>query len=168
MARQRRSFSGRPALMGLAAWMLACHQALACNPAPPRPPILQGYAYDSMAAAALLRDAESVVAARLALRLDLDLDPDAGDRVDDGLRTDYVFEVLEGWKAPVPHRLTIGGYWVDCAIEPRPGRVFLLYLEGERLLHAVPVAELDFELPMLGEPQWFFDARGRLVHAPDD
>jgi hypothetical protein len=164
MARQRRSFTLSFGVACLAAWMPAWQQAAACNPAPPRPPILQGYAYDATAAGALLRDADSVVAARLSLRLDLDLERDEG-KVD---RADYVFEVLEGWKAPVAHRLTIGGYWLDCAIEPRRGRVFLLYLEGERLLHAVPVAELDFELALLGEPDWFFDARGRRVHAAED
>ena len=136
--------------------------AWACNPDPPRPPILQGFGYDATAAEFLLRDATSVVAARLELRLETE-DASSGRS-----GSDYVFEVLEGWRAELPRTLTIGGYWVDCAIEPRQGRVFLLYLAGERLLHAVPVSELDFEIALLGEPDWFYDVRGRLVRGPED
>lgn len=149
------------------ALLLACTAACvpdahACNPDPPRPPILQGFAYDAMAAEFLLREATSVVAARLELKLELD-DPSAG-----RVGSDYVFAVLEGWRAETPRKLTVGGHWVDCAIEPRAGRVFLLYLDGERLLHAVPVATLDFEIELLGEPDWFYDVRGRLVRGPED
>lgn len=146
-------------------WQLAA----ACNPNPPRPPILEGYSYDAMAAGYLLRDSTSVVAARLATLLELDFEaaeaePDA---TPDTARTSYVFEVLEGWQTVTPRRLTIDGYWVACDIEPRSGRVFLLYLDGARLLYAVPVDRLDFELTLLGEPGWFYDARGRLVQDPE-
>ncbi|NGX16099.1 hypothetical protein [Wenzhouxiangella sp. XN24] len=142
----------------------------ACNPDPPQPPVLRGYDYDEVAAAQLLRDAKSVVAARLELRVDVELpspDDAPGDAVRDApLSATYVFEALEGWQAPTPRRISLSGYWVPCDIEPEAGRVFLLYLEGERLLHAVPVEALDFELAMLGEPDWFYDARGRFVPDP--
>lgn len=145
--------------------LFAAMPALACNPAPPRPPILEGYAYDAKAAEYLVRDAASVVAARLALRIDVDLgEPAAAGR----RQSDYVFEVLEGWGAETARRVTIGGRWVSCELVLQPGRVFLLYLDGERLLHAVPAEQLDFEFPLLGEPAWFYDAGGRLVHGAED
>ncbi|MFU8896773.1 MAG: hypothetical protein ACNA8J_10330 [Gammaproteobacteria bacterium] len=144
---------------------LGWQPAAACNPNPPRPPILEGYSYDAMAAGYLLRDSSSVVAARLETVLELDFEADEDGP--DATRKSYVFEVLEGWQAVTPRRLTIDGYWVDCDIEPRPGRVFLLYLDGARLLYAVPVERLDFELTLLGEPGWFYDARGRLVQEPE-
>jgi len=131
--------------------------ALACNPAPPRPAALQGYPYDPTAAEALLRASSSVVVARLALRIDVELEQDGMERAE------YVFEIIEGWKAELPQRLVIGGYWVDCALDLRPGQEFLLYLEGSRLLHAVPLEQTDFEARLLGGPDWFFDASGRRV-----
>lgn len=143
--------------------VLAASPVLACNPAPPRPTILQGYAYDAKAAEYLVRDAASVVAARLALRIDIDLGEPAA-----GRQADYVFEVLEGWGAETARRVTIGGRWVSCELPLQPGRVFLLYLDGQRLLHAVPAEQLDFEFPLLGEPAWFYDAGGRLVHSAGD
>ena len=138
--------------------MLGWQAAVACNPAPPRPPILEGYRYDAMAAGALLRDADAVVSARLKLRIDTMLGP--GEAPD---QAGYVFEVIEGWKAVRPMRLTLAGVWVDCALPLDRGQVFLLYLAGERLLHAVPAEALDFELDLLGDPAWFYDAGGRLV-----
>jgi hypothetical protein len=137
-----------------AAWL----PARACNPAPPRPPILQGYGYDAMAAGALLRDADAVVSARLTLRIDTLLGPGAAPD-----EAGYVFEVIEGWKSVRPPRITVAGVWVDCALPLETGQVFLLYLAGERLLHAVPAEALDFELDLLGDPAWFYDAGGRLV-----
>jgi hypothetical protein len=77
----------------------------------------------------------------------------------------YVFEVLEGWKAETARRLTLGGYWLSCELTLEPGRVFLLFLDGDRLLHAVPAERLDFEFGLLGEADWFYDAAGRL-HTP--
>jgi hypothetical protein len=142
---------------------LPWHSAAACNPNPPRPAALEHYAYDATAAGYLQRDAGSIVAARLALRVDLEI----GDSSVTPAQADYIFEVLEGWKAVVPHRLTLGGYWLSCALDWQAGRVFLLYLEGDRLLHAVPVEQLDFELTLLAEPDWFYDARGRLVEQPE-
>jgi hypothetical protein len=140
--------------------------AVACNPDPPRPPILAGHDYDATAAEYLVNEARTVVAARLVLRLDLDLAEPGRNAAPP--RADYVFEVLEGWQEETPRRLTIGGYWVSCELGLRTGRVFLLYLDGERLLHAVPVEQIDFELALLGEPDWFYDARGRLVGTRED
>ncbi|NHA14064.1 hypothetical protein [Thioalkalivibrio sp. XN279] len=144
-------------------FLLGCQAAAACNPAPPRPPILEGYRYDAMAAGALLRDADAVVGARLQLRIDTMLGP--GEAPD---QAGYVFEVIEGWKAVLPRRLTLSGVWVDCALPLETGQVFLLYLAGERLLHAVPAETLDFELDLLGDPAWFYDAGGRLVQDEAD
>ena len=143
----------------LAGWQVAD----ACNPAPPQPPILAGYRYDAMAAGALLRDADAVVSARLKLRIDTLLGSD--DAAD---QAGYVFEVIEGWKAVIPRRLTLAGVWVDCALPLDTGQVFLLYLAGERLLHAVPAEALDFEFDLLGDPAWFYDAGGRLVQDEAD
>lgn len=153
--------------MGLLCILAAWQAALACNPDPPRAAILDGHAYDAMAAEYLLREARTVVAARLVLRLDLELAaggaPDAAPP-----RADYVFDVLEGWKEETSRRLTIAGHWVPCELALRTGRVFLLYLDGERLVHAVPVEQIDFELALLGEPDWFYDARGRLIVTRED
>jgi hypothetical protein len=143
---------------------LAAQPVVACNPTPPRPAALDGYPYDAAAAGHLQRDAVSIVAARLALRVDLEI----GDTGMTPARSDYVFDVLEGWKGVTLRRLTLGGFWLACALELQPGRVFLLYLEGARVLHAVPVDQLDFELAVLGEPDWFYDARGRLVEQPEE
>jgi hypothetical protein len=147
----------------LVAVAAAWQPAAACNPQPPRHAVLEGYPYDAMAAEYLIRDARSVVAARLAHRLDLQLDAPGDAPGDAPARPDYVFEVIEGWQDITPRRIAISGYWVSCNLQLRAGRVFILYLEGERLLHAVPVEEIDFELALLGEPGWFYDARGRLV-----
>lgn len=154
--------SARFLILLAGAALFAAPAAPACNPDPPRPPILQGFPYDATAVEFLLQDASSVVAARLELKLEVE------DSSTASVRSDYVFEVLEGWRKELPRRLTIGGHWVDCAIEPRTGRVFLLYLDGERLLHAVPVSELDFEIELLGEPDWFYDVRGRLVRGSEE
>ena len=143
--------------------LLAWQGAGACNPQPPRPPVLDGYAYDAMAAGALLRDAEAVVAARLALRIDTELGAAPAPAGTAPAHADYVFEVIEGWKATRPQRLVLAGVWVDCRLPLEPGQVFLLYLAGERLLHAVPEEALDFELGMLGDPDWAYAAGGRLL-----
>lgn len=135
---------------------LAAGPALACNPAPTLPPILEGYAYDRTAAEALVRDAGSVVTARFDSRLELDLG--AGAR-----ETTYVFEVIEGWKAVQPRRLAIDGAWVSCELDLARGRVFLLYLDGPRLLYAVPAETLDAELALLGDVDWFYGPAGQLV-----
>lgn len=138
--------------------LLGCQAAAACNPAPPPPPVLENHRYDAMAAGALLRDAQAVLSARLTLRIDTALGP--GDAPD---HASYVFEVIEGWKEPVLRRLVLAGVWVDCALPLETGQVFLLYLAGARLLHAVPAETLSFELDLLGDPAWFYDAGGRLV-----
>lgn len=155
---ERRCF--RFPLLPLLPLLLGWQAAAACNPTPPRPPILEGYAYDAMAAGALLRDADAVVSARLVSRIDLQLEP-GGTAA--GPSATYVFEVIEGWRDVRPQRLSLAGVWVDCALPLERGQVFLLYLAGERLLHAVPAESLSFEFDLLGDPAWFYDAGGRLV-----
>lgn len=152
-------------LPSLLCLLFAWQAAGACNPEPPRPPILQGYAYDAMAAGALLRDADAVVSARLVSRIDLQLEPDAAAG---GASATYVFEVIEGWRDVRPQRLALAGVWVDCALPLERGQVFLLYLAGERLLHAVPAEMLSFEFDLLGDPAWFYDAGGRLVSMDEE
>lgn len=157
----RRRWRLLPFLLLVGAWQAAG----ACNPEPPRPPILQGYAYDAMAAGALLRDADAVVSARLVSRIDLQLAPGAESA---GPTATYVFEVIEGWRDVRPQRLALAGVWVDCALPLKRGQVFLLYLAGERLLHAVPAETLSFEFDLLGDPAWFYDAGGRLVSLDEE
>lgn len=130
--------------------------AFACNPAPPLPPILEGYAYDPMAAEALVRDAGSVVTARLASVVELDLGAGRVEKT-------YVFEVIEGWKAVQPRRLAIEGVWVSCELPLERGRVFLMYLSGSRLLYALPGEEVDSELTLLGDVDWFYGPSGQRV-----
>lgn len=165
-----------PGLLLMLMMQLAAGSAIACNPDPSRPPILEGHDYDRVAAEQLLRDASAVVAARLERKIDvavggspvLGSDPLRGDPSrpfphGGETRADYVFEVLEGWRADLPRRLVLGGYQVACDLPLERGRVFLMYFSGERLLHAVPVEQLDFEFELLGEPDWFFDGTGQRV-----
>jgi hypothetical protein len=145
----------RPYLPGLLAFLVAA-PAIACNPAPALPPILEGYAYDRLAAEALVRDAGSVVTARFDSTLELDLGDGAGTR-------SYVFEVIEGWKAVQPRKLAIDGIWVPCDLDLTRGAVFLLYMDGARLLYAVPAQQVDVELALLGDVAWFYGPGGQLV-----
>ena len=138
------------------ALLLAPAGGLACNPAPPVPPILEGYAYDRVAAEALVRDAGSVVTARFKSTVDLDL----GDG--EGTKT-YIFQVIEGWKAVQPRRVAIEGVWVPCDLALVRGSVWLLYLDGTRLLHAVPGQAVNEELAILGDVAWFYGPGGELV-----
>lgn len=136
--------------------LLVSVPALACNPSPPRHPVLDGYAYDLSAARALLRDSASVVTARYSSRVELDLGEQR--------RTSYLFEVLEGWKDRVPRRLAVDGYWIDCELALRPGAHYLLYLDGERVLFALPAESLGpDELDLLGDLAWYYGPAGKLV-----
>lgn len=135
---------------------LAATGSHACNPSPALPPVLEGYAYDATAAGVLIRDAGSVVTARFRSTVELLLG-------NDGVSTTYVFEVIEGWKAVQPRRLAIEDVWVPCDLELRKGAVFLLYMDGDRLLYAVPAADLDTELALLGDVAWFYGPSGQLV-----
>ncbi len=130
--------------------------ALACNPSPPVPPILEGYDYDATARELLLESAPGVAVARFSKRLDLMI----GDATS---QPDYVFEVSEGWGRVAPRQLLIGGYWVDCELDLRPGGHYLLYLEGERPLHILPAEVAAPEVEALGDLDWFYDQRGTLV-----
>ena len=128
----------------------------ACNPAPPVPPILEGYEYDETARKLLLASSPGVAVARFSKRLDLTI----GDATS---QPDYVFEVSEGWRRVAPYRLLIGGYWVDCDLGLRPGAYYLLYLEGERPLYILPAEDAAPEVQALGDLDWFYDQRGTLV-----
>jgi hypothetical protein len=149
----------RSALLALAA-ILPAPAAFACNPAPPLPPVLDGYAYDDAAVRALVHDAGSIASARFVSRVDLELSAEP--------RQSYVFQVIEGWKAIVPRRLVISGYWIGCELGLGAGEVYLLYLDGERLLWAVPARELDSELDVLVDVAWYYDAAGQLVEPLDE
>ncbi len=118
--------------------------ALACNPTPPVPPVLEGYAYDDTARRLLLETAPGVAVARFSRRLDLSI-AGASDQ------PDYVFEVIEGWQRVAPRRLVIGGYWIDCELDLRPGGLYLLFLEGERPLYILPAEEVAPEVEALGD-----------------
>jgi hypothetical protein len=139
-----------------AALLLWMGPAWSCNPAPALPPILEGYAYDAMAAETLIRDAGSVVTARLSQVVELDLGAGPVEKT-------YVFEVIEGWGAVQPRRLAIEGVWVSCELPLDRGRVFLMYLDASRLLHALPGEDVDTELALLGDVDWFYGPSGRLV-----
>lgn len=149
----------RSTLLALAA-LLSAPPGFACNPAPPRPPVLEDYAYDEAAVRALVRDAGSIASARFVSRVDLELTAEP--------IQSYVFEIIEGWKAVVPRRLAINGYWISCGLGLRRGDVYLLYLDGERLLWAVPARELDSELEVLADVDWYYDAAGQLVEPLDE
>jgi hypothetical protein len=130
--------------------------ALACNPTPPVPPVLEGYAYDDTARRLLLETAPGVAVARFSRRLDLSI----GGASD---QPDYVFEVTEGWQRVPPRRLVIGGYWISCELDLRPGGHYLLFLEGERPLYILPAEAAAPEVEALGDVDWFYDQRGTLI-----
>jgi hypothetical protein len=143
-------------LLPLALGVALAGPARACNPAPPVPPILEGYDYDETARSLLLESSPGVAVARFSKRLDLTI----GDAAS---QPDYVFEVSEGWRRVAPRRLLIGGYWVDCELDLRPGGHYLLFLEGERPLHILRAEEAAPEVEALGDLDWFYDQRGTLV-----
>ena len=120
------------------------------------PPILEGYEYDETARRLLLESSPGVAVARFSKRLDLTI----GEATS---QPDYVFEVSEGWGRVAPYRLLIGGYWVDCDLDLRPGGHYLLYLEGERPLYILPAEEAAPEVLALGDLDWFYDQRGTLI-----
>lgn len=135
---------------------LAADALPACNPTPAMPPVLEGYPYDETAARILIRDAGSVVTARFRSTIETLLG-------EEGLSTTYVFEIIDGWKAVQPRRLAIEGVWVPCDLDLEKDAVFLLYLDGDRLLHAVPGRDLETELALLGDVDWFYGPSGHLV-----
>ena len=120
------------------------------------PPILEGYEYDETARRLLLASSPGVALARFSKRLDLTI----GDATS---QPDYVFEVSEGWGRVAPRRLLLGGYWVDCDLDLRPGRHYLLFLEGERPLYILPAEDAAPEVQALGDLDWFYDQRGSLI-----
>jgi hypothetical protein len=130
--------------------------ALACNPTPPVPPVLEGYAYDDTARRLLLETAPGIAVARFNRRMDLSIGGGSN-------QPDYVFEVSEGWGRVAPRRLVFGGYWISCELDLRPGGHYLLFLEGERPLYILPAELAAPEVEALGDIDWFYDQRGTLI-----
>ncbi len=136
--------------------------AEACNPQPPRPPILEGHEYDDLAREYLTRDATTIAIARYVGRLDFLLETPAGSETD---QPDYVFELYQGWKSALPARLVIPGYWVSCSLPLSPGRSYLLYLDEATPLFMLEADTLPTDLEVFGDLDWFYLPGGRLVLA---
>jgi hypothetical protein len=138
--------------------------AAACNTDAPVHPILQGHDYDAVAREALSRDATTIAVARFRGRLDLLLEGDSGQ--DRREFPAYVFELREGWKTPLPARLTVDGYWIPCDLPLRGGAFFLMFLQGSTPLHVLDAIGAESELAALGDIQWFY-TQGRELMRPD-
>lgn len=135
----------------------------ACNPEPPVPPILEDHEYDAMARDYLVREARSVALGRFMGKLEFRIQaPGAAERD----QPDYVFEISEGWKEPVPVRLVVPGYWVSCDLPLREGASFLFYLQGSTPLFILPAAKAREDLEFMGDLDWFYSRSGQLIR-PD-
>jgi hypothetical protein len=148
----------RPALILAAAGLLLAGvpaPAVGCSDQAPRPPVLEGAEYDDMARAFLVRSSSTIAVARFHRRLEMDLGGE--------IKVDYVFEIIEGWKAPLPRRLVINGERVPCDLPLAPGNPYLVYFEGQRPLWIVPGIDLSEELLLLADVDWFYGPRGELV-----
>jgi hypothetical protein len=149
--------NGSPITAALAVLALfAGPTALACNPSPPVPPVMEGHGYDETAREVLLSRSPGIAVARYGTRLELKIGEESG-------QPDYVFEVTEGWRGVAPRRLVIGGYWISCELDLRPGGHYLLYLEGTRPLHILPAEQAAPEVEALGDLDWFYDPHGNLI-----
>lgn len=124
-------------------------------------PILQGHGYDELARAALERDATTIAVARFQGRLDLVFE-EAGAQ---GSRKNpvYVFELREGWKAPLPARLSVDGHWVSCELPLTAGSYFVMFLDGSTPLHVLDTVGNEAELAALGDIDWFYTQGGELI-----
>ncbi len=146
---------GRPALILAALAAAGPAPVAACNDQFPRPPILEGAEYDDTARAFLVGESSTIAVARFQRRLDTDF---GGER-----RVDYVFEIIEGWKDPVPRRLVVSEQGVPCGLELAPGNPYLVYFDGQRPVWFVPGIDLSEELLLLADVDWFYGPRGELV-----
>lgn len=145
------------------ALLLCVGPALACNPDPPVPPILEGHDYDSMAMEYLIRDSDTVALARYESRVDLLIE---GESEGAGERTRYVFTLTEGWKKALPARLVVPGYWLSCELPMRVGGKYLMYLAGSVPAHILPAETAAAEIATLGDLDWFYSQTGELIR-PD-
>jgi hypothetical protein len=143
-------------LLGLAA--AHASPASACNPQAPRPPVLERGDYDATARELLIKASTTVAVGRFERRLELSL---AGQ-----VEYDYVFSIIEGWKAPVPRRLVVDGQSMPCEPALRAGGLYLIYFDGRRPVWFVPAEFLDEELQLLADVSWYYGPRGELV-TPD-
>jgi hypothetical protein len=149
---------GRPALiLATLAMLLAAvpGTGAACSEQAPRPPILENAEYDATARSFLVRESSTIAVARFQRRLEMNFGED--------FKVDYVFEIIEGWKAPLPRRLVVNGGRVPCDLPLVPGNPYLVYFEGERPLWFVPGVDLSEELLLLADLDWFYGPRGDLV-----
>lgn len=137
-----------------------CRPAWGCNPDPPRPPILEGHEYDVVAREYLARDATTIAIGRYVGKLDFIMEGDAGKGTE---QPDYVFDLYQGWKAELPARLVVPGYWVPCRLQLKRGASYLLYLDGETPLFMLAADPSMDELMAFGELDWFYQAGGQLV-----
>lgn len=144
------------ALCAAVAW----RSAGACNPEPPLPPILEGHEYDAMAREYLSRSATTIAIGRYLSKLDFVMEGDGGTGRH---QPDYVFELYQGWKAVLPTRLVVSGYWVSCQLQLSPGASYLFYLEGGTPSFIVPAEPSMTELETLGDLDWFYLPGGQLV-----
>lgn len=134
--------------------------AAACNPEPPVPPILEGHEYDRMAMEYLIRDSVTVTLARYAGRVDLLME---GGNDDAPTQSRYVFNLRDGWKAPIPARLVVPGHWLSCDLPLRVGGSYLLYLDGTVPLFILPAERAAMEIDALGDVDWFYSPTGQLM-----
>ncbi len=148
----------RPALIaGLAGALLAgwTAPAAACNEHAPRPPILEGQEYDDTARTFLVKSSSTIAVARFQRRLEMDLGSE--------VRVDYVFELTEGWKTPLPRRLVVNEERIPCGLSLAPGNPYLVYFDGHRPVWFVPGVDLSEELLLLADVDWYYGPRGDLV-----
>lgn len=148
-------------LAGLAlVGILWCRWLWACNPDPPRPPILEGHEYDAVAREYLARDATTIAIGRYVGKLDFIMEgaTDSGAE-----QPDYVFDLYEGWKTELSARLIVPGYWVPCRLQLTRGASYLFYLDGRTPLFMLQAEPSMEELEVFGELDWFYLPSGQLV-----
>jgi hypothetical protein len=131
--------------------------AVACNPEPPLPPILEGHDYDKTAREYLLRSATTVSVGRLVARVDTLIEGQGSER------PEYVFQLREGWRTVLPPRLVVPGHWISCDLPLVTGRQFLFFLEGSTPLFVIPATDAAEDFAALGEFDWFYTVSGQLM-----
>ena len=120
----------------------------------PLPPILQDHEYDELTRATLVRDATTIALARFRGRLDLVFEPGADSQ--SRQHPVYVFELREGWKTPLPIRLSLDGHWLSCDLPLHKGAQLLMFLDGSTPLYVMDALAADAELATLGDIDWIY------------